>query len=179
MRSTPERRVWLAALIILAGGFIAGCGGNSHEASPMTSVVRTVGAASTQAARADKHELGQEYLPIVAPENAALDIFNKKEKSYDRNTRAEEVTSDLAPVIAAFQEADDALLRVDWPPSIGADVKALITANVALIADLRAADSYRVLSSTSWTTQTYQHVVKVDAAANKVRADLGLPPVKP
>jgi hypothetical protein len=45
--------------------------------------------------------------------------FPTKAKSYDRNTTAKQLASDLAPVIAAVQKADDALLRVNWPDQSG------------------------------------------------------------
>ena len=182
MGALPSRRTLGVGLIAFATGWLlAGCGGNGRKSAPPASAAATMTAptaATGTAATPDKHELAQKYLRIVAPANAALDTFNEKEKSYSSDTRAEQVVSDLAPVISAYQEADNALLRVNWPPSIAADVKALVGANGALIGDLEAADSQDVLSSSSWTTQASQDGGKSVAAANIVRADLGLPAMK-
>jgi hypothetical protein len=130
----------------------------------------------TTPATSSKQDLARTYLRIVAPANAAHDTLERKSKSYDDSTTAEQVASDLAPVIAAYEAADNALLRVKWPASIAADVKALVVANGALIGDLRAAGSQDVLSSSNWATQLSQDGGKSAAAANIVRADLGLAP---
>jgi hypothetical protein len=164
--------------MLLAVAFLAGCGGGGNEASPASPVTTTHHDMTTQSAPS-KQELAQEYLRIVAPANAALDTFNKKESSYDKNTTTQQVATDLAPVIAAYQEADNALLRVSWPSSIATDVKAMVTADGALIGDLQATTVQDVLSSGSWATQVSQDGGKSVAAANIVRADLGLAPVKP
>jgi hypothetical protein len=165
--------------IALGTAFLIGCGGG-HTASPVT-VHETVTAAATgtTSATPNREELAREYLRIVAPANAAHDALIKKSKSNDSDTTAEQLASDLAPVIAAYEEADNALLRVNWPPSIEADVKALVAANGTLIGDLRAADIQDVLSSSSWATQVSRDGGRSAAAANIVRADLGLPPMTP
>jgi hypothetical protein len=142
-------------------------------------VQETVTVAQTEATTTtpDRQQLADEYLRIIAPANAAHRLWSKKAKSYDSNTTVEQQASDLAPLIAAYEDADNALLRVDWPPSIAEDIKALVAANGALIGDLRAADSQDVLSRSSWLTQVSQDGGKSAAAANIVRADLGLPPM--
>jgi hypothetical protein len=100
--------------------------------------VRTVTATSMQTlSGADRQKLAREYLRIVAPANKAHDALMEKTRSYDSNTTTEELGSNLAPVIAAYEDADNAL-RVNWPSVVAADVKALVAANGALIGDLRA-----------------------------------------
>jgi hypothetical protein len=64
----------------------------------------------------------------VKPANAAADTLPKKVNSYTSKTTDAEQAKDLAPAIAAFQKSDNALLRVDWPPAMAADVKALVRA---------------------------------------------------
>ena len=84
--------------------------------------------------------------------------------------------ADLAPVIAAYEAADKALLRVHWPPSVQADVRALVAADRVLLRDLRAADQQTAQSSGAWTARVARDGEKSNAAADAVRAALGLPP---
>jgi hypothetical protein len=72
---------------------------------------------------------------------------------------------------------DDKVLRVDWPPETAVDVKELVRADRAFIGDLRALENVDVLSL-GLVNQARQDTTKGGAAANVVRADLGLPPVR-
>ena len=83
--------------------------------------------------------------------------------------------ADLAPVIAAYEAADRALLRVHWPPSVEADVRALVAADRVLLRDLVPPTS-TAQSSGAWTAQVARDGEKSNAAADAVRAALGLPP---
>jgi hypothetical protein len=110
--------------------------------------------------------LGAQYLAIVAPENAAL-------RSVPKGLTA----ANVAPVVAAAETADNALLRVAWPSSVLADVKLLVAADGAVIGDLRAVGPGGPPAGGTWLTQYETDAGKQQAAAQVVRADLNLPPV--
>lgn len=85
------------------------------------------------------------------------------------------MAKDAAPLIAAFEKGDGELLRVDWPAETRADVKALVAADGAVLGDLRVLDTVSLLSAGDWSNQFSQDFGKLAAAADIVRADLGLP----
>lgn len=152
----------------------AACGG-SKSAAPSTT---TTPPATTAAAKPDFHALGQQYLKIIAPANTQIEAFNKKTNTYTENTTAEQVAKDAEPLAAAVDKASTDLLHVDWPASIQPDVKAMVTAYGVLAGDLRSVGSQNILSIANWATQLGQDAGRARAAANIVRSDLGLPPVK-
>jgi hypothetical protein len=109
---------------------------------------------------------GSEYLAIVAPENEAL----RKLPKYP-------TAAEVVPVIAAGETADNALLRVAWPTTVLADVKLLVTADGAVIGELRALGTGSAADEGTWETQYAADTGKQLAAVQVVRADLHLPPV--
>jgi hypothetical protein len=154
----------------VATAFLASCGGSNHNTLPGTVAVTV---------DVSQYELGQRYLRIIGPTNAALAAFKTRVAGYDKSTTDGQLAADLAPLVVAIQQGDKALLPADWPPPVAADVKGLVTANRAFVVDLRAAKSQGGLSSGRWVNQPTKYNRKLAAAANVVRADLGLPPAKP
>src|SRR5262245_54894906 len=168
-----------AFALTLAVGLLAGCGGGGSKAKPgSTTESRTDGGSMTESPPS-QHELAQTYLRIVKPANAEADRFNAKANRWDDSTTNAQAAKDAAPLIAAIQKADGKLLRVHWPAATEADIKALIRADGALIGDLRALKGVDMSSAGSLSNQFERDAGDVQAAANIVRADLGLPPGKP
>jgi hypothetical protein len=118
-------------------------------------------AACTSTAKATT--LGQRYLAIVGPPDAAL--ATKANSAIP----AARLTSVLDPVAAAYERADSTLLRVAWPANVVPDVTAQVSADGPLIADLRTA-AIGVAA-----VKIAADFTKAKAAAQIVRADLGLP----
>jgi hypothetical protein len=158
---------------------LTACGGSKKTSPPTaTSAIQTTSESITgRPTTPNLHELRQTYLRLVKPANEALDAFQKKAAQWDKNnTTPAQAARDAAPLIAASQKLDNALLRVDWPPSTEADMKALVRAHGAVIGDLQGLGSLDLLSKGSWTNQFLQDYGKMQAAVSIVRADLGLPP---
>jgi hypothetical protein len=164
----------LAALALAATFVVAGCGGSNSSAPVST---RTVSAPATTA-KPDLHALGQQYLTIIGPSNAEVDKFNKKVDTYTDNTTAEQIARDAEPLAASLDKASNELLQVDWPAPVKQDVKAMVTAYGALSGDLRSVGDQNIFSIANWSTQVAQDAGRAKAAANIVRSDLDLPPVK-
>ena len=164
-------------MALLGLACLTGCGGSSTANSPGVDSVPSVPTTDTSTAAApDLHKLAQTYLRIVAPANSVVTTFRKKAADWNDNTTNPQAAKEAAPVIAAFEKADNELLRVDWPPATAVDVKALVTADGALIGDLNALENVDLLSAGNWANQFSQDAGKVSAAVNIVRSDLGLPP---
>jgi hypothetical protein len=121
-------------------------------------------------------DYGEEYLRIIKPANDALDEWTRKAKAYTDDTTADEIATDTEPVAAAIEEADNELLRADWPQDVSPDVKAFVTANGALIGDFRSVGSQTIFTVSDWVTQLSKDAGTSHSAASIVRADLGLPP---
>ncbi len=104
-----------------------------------------------------------QYLRIVTPANDAIDTLKS-------STGVSQLQARANAVAQAFQTADDQLLRAQWPASVTPDIRAMVLADGPVIVDLRdLINTYE-----SGTLQTA--LGSSTAAAQVVRADLGLPP---
>ena len=119
----------------------------------------------------------QLYLLMVMRAVAFDTLREQASRWNDATTRAQLIT-DTAPVIAATERTDEALLGIDWPPAIKADVKALVTADAALERGLYALQNLgirRKWINNLYAAQAWWTVVAAEnAAENIVRRDLGL-----
>src|SRR5262245_59661122 len=168
MDKTSMRTAASAALATLVAGLAAGCGGGGKQASPPAAPPPATTAATTTAAAPSQQELAATYLRIVKPANAELDRwFVRVERWNDKTTNAQAV-KDSQPLIDAIDEADSKLLRVPWPAATRADVKDLVRADAALVADLNGLGSVNLLSSDQWISQFQHDATQGGAAANIV-----------
>lgn len=157
----------LLVVIIL----LAACGASKAAPAPAAPVASVSSGHDTTTTSTPAVNYGQQYLAIVGPANAAGNAAVIPD-----NPTGARLAQVFAPVIAAYQKADDALLRAQWPAGAQADIKAMVTADGAVIGDMNAAAGQNALSAASWETQLSSDGAKAKAAANVVRADLGLPP---
>jgi hypothetical protein len=174
------RHVVLGALLAACAATLAACSSNgSKSAAPTTAVAAPVAttaavqAATTTAAAIDYKA---QYLAIVAPANAALRTWRAALDKLGNDPAASDVARVTAPLITAYESTDNALLRAQWPANAEADIKNLVTTDGTLTGDLNAAGGQNVFSAASWESQVASDGGKAGAAANIVRADLGLPP---
>jgi hypothetical protein len=165
----------LALVTVVVVALLAGCGGGSKSAVTQTQAATTPAAQSTPTRR----ELAHTYLSIIRPTYDARDHFIEQASRWNDKTTGDDIAKDAAPMIATVREADDKLLRVNWPPEIAVDVKELVRAEEAAARDLGATANVRAdaRSITDWYKQYKLDGAKVAAATNVVRADLGLPPL--
>jgi hypothetical protein len=166
MHSMIGTRGAVAGLVVLG---LAGCGGAATVAGTAPAVSQAPAAAVTTAPAVD---YAAQYLRIVGPANTALAAFGKAAQALPAGATAADVARLAAPALADAQTADNKLLRAVWPVSAQADIKALVTADAGLIAALQDTSA----SAQDYLTGVSQAGAKAGAAANIVRADLGLPP---
>ena len=79
----------------------------------------------------------------------------------------------MKPFAAAVEKADTDLLRADWSPTVRADIRSLVDATAAEMADISSA-----YDNPDAGPQITRDIAASHVAANAVRADLGLPPAK-
>jgi hypothetical protein len=108
-----------------------------------------------------------QYEALIKPANDAFAAV----RALPSNTTDAAITAALAKTAPVIEAADAALLRVPWPPNVATDIRALVTADGPLLADLANL-------SPSTIDEALRESGVANAAANIVRADLGLPPVK-
>ena len=152
---------------ILALAFVLGTSGPATGANidkPKTHSAITKTAAAKQ------------YLALVAPARIAGDAFATEAEAWNRATTDAEAESDAEPEIAALSKLQTGLVDDRWPTRDRADVKALATTVVPLIADLRSLATLPRRDVSIWAATFKRHDSELRAAATIVRRDLGLPP---
>jgi hypothetical protein len=80
-------------------------------------------------------------------------------------------------LISALMAFQNRLEVQTWPAGARDDVRALATAFIGLISDLRALSHDDIADTSSWEGPLLRQDVSTTAATNKVRHDLGLPPL--
>lgn len=161
----------LMTLALAACGTSAGGGPSSAAAvHEMVTSAAPTASASAPAITSSTHPLSyyaSEYVRIVAPGNAALDKMSAAANA--KNPSLSQVQS-LATAAAKIAQSEDAqLLRIAWPsPTIAQDVRSLVKADGPVIGDLDNIEGSQ--------TTLYRDDGAANAAANIVRADLGLKP---
>lgn len=118
----------------------------------------------------------QQYLTIVAPYNAAFDVFHAHLKPYIGTTNypsENNLGSWCSPYATALTAFDNVLLRSPWPASAEADVHALVNGDAPELGDL---DACGAPNEVTWFSQLSKDSDAASTAANVLRSDLGLPP---
>jgi hypothetical protein len=154
----------LSCAVVLAALALSACGGTSSSgiASSDTSPAPS-SAASATATNKPLSFYAAQYLRIGKPCTEAQAKLKSAKSDSDAIARGKEVAS-------ACQDSNAALLRASWPSNILVDIRALVVADGPVIADFNdlANNSDSVVRDSG----------AANAAANIVRADLGLPAIK-
>jgi hypothetical protein len=174
--STKFARFSSMAAILLAGLALAACSSGSLTSSSTSTSTSSTSTSSPSASTSTSGTVsptslapststtadvsyGQQFLTDVAPWNAATANLNAS----DGLTSQAVITAGNEAVVAARS-----LLGQSWPPSAQADVHTFAVGLDTINEDVREDDS----------TKFRDDVTTLDADANVVRADLGLPSIK-
>lgn len=125
-----------------------------------------------------KSSAAKQYLTIVAPVNAASRKFNSEASRWTSSTTDAQASSDAEPLIRAILKLNTQLSHDRWPASSMSDIKSLVSVDNALIAGLRSLATVNVENSSSVLATLQRDRSELGVAANRVRQDLGLTPVK-
>jgi len=108
-----------------------------------------------------------------APVNAAFANFQSAIRN--RGTNNDVPAGVVSGLIQAISTFDRAALNVQWPgASTQADVKDLVRAHAALIADLEQTNNPTVVNTPTYANQLTKDLQALSKASNTVRSDLGL-----
>jgi hypothetical protein len=144
------------------------------KTGPATKTVPATTTAPATNAQAAGVNYAAKYLGLVAPLNAAFDQLRKVPP------KKAVPASVLAGIAKASANFGTAMLRVKWPgPTTASDVRAFVQANAAFSGDLSQINHQNAASIAAYRSQLARDDRATAAAAKKVRADLGLPPLKP
>ena len=136
-------------------------------------------AASAPARSAGITRSTHQYLVDSAPVDTASAAFQSTVLSWMGNPKVSgsEAGSAARPLISALMAFQNRLEVQTWPAGARDDVRALATAFNGLISDLRALSHDDIADTSSWEGPLLKEDVSTTAATNKVRHDLGLPPL--
>ncbi len=120
-----------------------------------------------------------QYLVDSAPVGTASAAFQSTAISWmgNPNVTGPEAEAAARPLISALVTFQDKLESQTWPTGARDDIRALASAFNGLLGDLRALSHDDIADTSSWEGPFLSEDVSTTAAANKVRHDLGLPPL--
>lgn len=162
------RKTALAALPALAALALAGC--SAHSAKPGNDVSAAPAAATSPAAspNAASRPLAFYASQYLADGKACMDAQDVLHK-LPNGASVDQAQATATKMVAACQAGNAAMLRQEWPAKVMADIRAEVTSDGPVFGDL--ADLADNAGSVA------RDAGAANAAANLVRADLGLPPL--
>ncbi len=142
-------------------------------------VIAMPGAATASDRPASISSAAHQYLVDSAPVATVSATFQSTVLSWmgSTNVTGAEAEAAARPLISALVTFQDKLEAQTWPPGARDDVRALASSFNGLIGDLRALSHDDIADTSSWEGPFLSEDVTTTAATNKVRHDLGLPPL--
>jgi hypothetical protein len=142
-------------------------------------IIAMPGTAGASARRAGTSSAAHQYLVDSAPVGTASGAFQSTVLSWmgNPNVTGREAESAARPLISTLVTFQDRLSTQTWPMGARDDIRALVTAFDGLLSDLRALSHDDIANTSSWEGPFLSEDVTTTAATNKVRHDLGLPPL--
>lgn len=165
-------------LLVVALAVLAGCSTATKTATPVTpSATLTTVAPAATTTTVDYPGLQRQYLAAVAPANTATATFNAAAAKLPASTTAAAYVAIMTPFADALAKMDTALLAIQAPPAVTADIRAMVTADAAMEGDLRGFAGATALNSGTLLSTITRDAATDHAASAIVRTDLHLPPV--
>lgn len=142
-------------------------------------VIAMPGAATASDRTAGITSAAHQYLVDSAPVGTASTAFQSTVISWTGNPKmtGSEAEAAARPLISALVTFQNKLESQTWPTDARDDIRALVSAFNGLLGDLRALSHDDIADTSSWEGPFLSEDVSTTAATNKVRHDLGLPPL--
>ena len=86
------------------------------------------------------------YTNAVAPADQAIATFNTQANALTNAAQVTDLAKIATPLADTLDRVDRALLGVDWPAKLSKDIRAVVAADSAIIADLRNVSKQTALS---------------------------------
>lgn len=77
------------------------------------------------------------YTNAVAPADAAIATFNAQAKALTNSANVADLAKVATPLAETLARVDRTLLGITWPAKLTKDIRAVVAADSAIIADLR------------------------------------------
>jgi len=176
-RLVRERAGWATSarflgVALLAVTMAAACSDSAPKATPPSSARAPASAATTTT---EPSKFASLYLQILGPADAATGKFFAAITTLPNTATGADAQKLATPAADAIDAADQRLLRVTWPAKVARDVRALVSANARLVADLRNLAPQPTVTSGAWKDTFEADVAKVTSSVNVVHADLQNP----
>jgi hypothetical protein len=142
-------------------------------------IIAMPGAAGASARTAGTSSAAHQYLVDSGPVGTASTAFQSTVISWmgNPNVTGAEAESAARPLISALVSFQNKLESQSWPTGAQVDIRALVSAFNGLLVDLRGLSHDHIADTSSWEGPFLSEDVSTTAATNKVRHDLGLPPL--
>ena len=137
------------------------------------------GGASASDRQASVSSAAHQYLVDSAPVDKVSATFQSTVLSWmgNPNVTGPQAGATARPLISALVTFQDKLETQTWPPGARNDIRALASAFNGLLDDLRALSHDDIADTSSWEGPFLSEDLTTTAGMNKVRHDLGLPPL--
>ena len=141
-------RMRVAVLGVLA---LAACSSSAHRGAPPAPPATPTSLPSPTTPSERYMAL---YTNAVAPADQAIATFNTQANALTNAAQVTDLAKIATPLADTLDRVDRALLGVDWPAKLSKDIRAVVAADSAIIADLRNVSKQTALSmprrSASW-----------------------------
>jgi hypothetical protein len=131
------------------------------------------GSAPTEAAAIALAPFAQQYAAIVAPIDPAIDRFGSSVGVLKPSASVDEFVAIARPFAHTLADVDNRLRGVKWPPGAAHDIRAELSADQSLRADLTGTSDVTLIVSL-WRQQVTSAAGKARDAKRAVSIDLGL-----
>jgi parvulin-like peptidyl-prolyl isomerase len=113
---------------------LTACSASAHTGTrPATTSARTAVPSSTTAS--DRYI--SLYTNAVAPADVAITTFNAQAKALTNSANVADLAKIATPLADTLERVDRTLLQIAWPAKLTNDIRAVVAADSAIIADLR------------------------------------------
>jgi hypothetical protein len=142
-------------------------------------MIATPGTAGASSRSSGISSAAHQYLVDSAPVGRASTAFQSTVIAWMGNPKVTgpEAASAARPLISALVSFQNDLGSQTWPADARDDIRALVLAFNGLLGDLRGLSHDDIADTSSWEGPFLREDLSTTAATNKVRHDLGLPPL--
>jgi hypothetical protein len=144
-----------------------------------TAYDRRAAVSSAAVNKAALSSAAHQYLVDSAPVGTASTAFQSTVLSWmgNPNVKGPEAEAAARPLISALLSFQNKLETQTWPTGARDDIRVLASAFNGLLSDLRGLSHDDIADTSSWEGPFLSEDISTTAATNRVRHDLGLPPL--
>jgi len=112
---------------------LTACSASAHTSTPPATASTATSVPSSTTATDRYMAL---YTNAVAPADTAITTFNAQSKALTNSANVTDLAKIATPLADTLEQVDRTLLGIVWPAPLTKDIRAVVDANAAIIADL-------------------------------------------